>query len=466
MSSSFFSETGLSPSDFAATAEGTSDKPISFFKETGSSPQVYTDVVDAAQAVLAAVAVAETARDTALGYAVRTEDGAEQLYTIRNGPGAPGLEIGLPNDFYIDVTNNALYGPKASNDWGSPTALVGPTGATGATGPAGADGRTIFNGTGAPAPSLGLDGDYYFDITNNNFHGPKAAGAWDAGTFVLGPQGPQGDQGVQGIQGIQGAQGIAGLDGDDGRTILSGTIAPAGGTGTDGDFYIDTAASNLYGPKAAGAWGAATNLIGPQGAQGIQGIQGTQGIQGATGATGSTGATGPAGPSTTTSSIVVNNTAPTIHFQDTDHMSGAIHCNSGYMYIMGTAGANSTALTQHGGQWPFYIHLTNNNAHFGGTITAGGNVAAYSDRRLKDDIEKIDDALAKVTSLNGVTFSTAGERRTGVIAQDVLDVLPEAVRLEENGYYSVAYGNMVGLLIEAIKELKAEVAELRQGAAS
>ncbi|MHB9110746.1 MAG: hypothetical protein ACYDCO_27145 [Armatimonadota bacterium] len=53
-----------------------------------------------------------------------------------------------------------------------------------------------------------------------------------------------------------------GTDGAAGRTVLSGSGAPAGGTGTNGDFYIDTTAWQIYGPKAAGAWGAGTNIVG------------------------------------------------------------------------------------------------------------------------------------------------------------------------------------------------------------
>jgi len=94
-----------------------------------------------------------------------------------------------------------------------------------------------------------------------------------------------------------------------------------------------------------------------------------------------------------------------------------------------------------------------------------GNVTAYSDERLKTDIETIPEALAKVEQMNGVTFAKTNEeearRHTGVIAQEVLAVLPEAVHMGDDGFYSVAYGNLVGLLVEAIKELKAEVDELK-----
>jgi hypothetical protein len=62
--------------------------------------------------------------------------------------------------------------------------------------------------------------------------------------------------------------GADGADGADGRTILSGIGAPAAGTGEDGDFYLDTSASDIYGPKASGVWGSPTSLIGPAGADG------------------------------------------------------------------------------------------------------------------------------------------------------------------------------------------------------
>ena len=95
-----------------------------------------------------------------------------------------------------------------------------------------------------------------------------------------------------------------------------------------------------------------------------------------------------------------------------------------------------------------------------GSFTATGNITAYSDLRLKTEIETIDSALEKVSDIRGVTFTMNGERSTGVIAQELELVLPEAVFDNEDGMKSVAYGNIVGLLIEAIKELSAKVEEL------
>jgi hypothetical protein len=97
-----------------------------------------------------------------------------------------------------------------------------------------------------------------------------------------------------------------------------------------------------------------------------------------------------------------------------------------------------------------------------GNVTAAGNVTAYSDIRLKDNIEVIKNALEKVTQLNGVTFTRNDQedkarRHAGVIAQEVEKVLPEVVSEDNEGIKNVAYGNMMGLLIEAIKELQAKV---------
>ena len=112
-----------------------------------------------------------------------------------------------------------------------------------------------------------------------------------------------------------------------------------------------------------------------------------------------------------------------------------------------------------------------------GDLHVEGNVIAYSttisDERLKTDIVKIDGALDKVAQLNGYTFTyTAdGKKSAGVIAQEVQKVLPSAIVEstlplkmgddDETEYMTVQYDQLMGLMIEAIKELKAEVAELK-----
>ena len=95
-----------------------------------------------------------------------------------------------------------------------------------------------------------------------------------------------------------------------------------------------------------------------------------------------------------------------------------------------------------------------------GDILASGNVTAYSDRRLKSDIVKLKDALNKIDKLNGYTYVMNDKPSTGLIAQEVLEVLPEVVHGSEETTYSLAYGNMTGIIIEAIKELREKVLEL------
>jgi hypothetical protein len=97
-----------------------------------------------------------------------------------------------------------------------------------------------------------------------------------------------------------------------------------------------------------------------------------------------------------------------------------------------------------------------------GAATFNNDVTAFSDERLKENIETIPNALDKVTNMRGVTFTREGRQGTGVIAQEMQKVMPEVVH-DEGEYMSVAYGNMVGVLIEAIKDLKAEVDELKKG---
>lgn len=99
-----------------------------------------------------------------------------------------------------------------------------------------------------------------------------------------------------------------------------------------------------------------------------------------------------------------------------------------------------------------------------GHFTASGNVTAYSDRRLKDNIQVVSDALSKVQALNGVTFTRKDladkdKRYVGLIAQEVQAVIPEAVTVhgDENETLAVDYQGLVGLLVEAVKELAAQV---------
>ena len=99
-----------------------------------------------------------------------------------------------------------------------------------------------------------------------------------------------------------------------------------------------------------------------------------------------------------------------------------------------------------------------------GNFTATGDITAYSDDTLKTNVQLIDGALGRVQAIRGVTFDriSDGSTSTGVIAQELKAVLPEAVHTDANGVHSVAYGNITGLLIEAVKELSDQVNSLKK----
>lgn len=144
--------------------------------------------------------------------------------------------------------------------------------------------------------------------------------------------------------------------------------------------------------------------------------------------------------------------------------SGELYIKAGSVDIIAN-GSNSTAIQMptdgsvnlfYGGGTKFQTQ--SGGARVIGDFTATGNVTAYSDQRLKDNIQTIGGALSKVRSMRGVTFTKDGEKSSGVIAQEMEQVAPELVM--DGEFKSVAYGNLVGYLIEAVKELSDKVKEL------
>ena len=117
-----------------------------------------------------------------------------------------------------------------------------------------------------------------------------------------------------------------------------------------------------------------------------------------------------------------------------------------------------------GGTGSGHLELSLNEssgATFRTTITAGGDIIAYSDKKLKKNIKTLDGS--KVFDMRGVSFTRkdTGRNGSGVIAQELQKIAPELV-LETNETLGVAYGNLTGYLIEAVKELKAEIDELKK----
>jgi hypothetical protein len=155
------------------------------------------------------------------------------------------------------------------------------------------------------------------------------------------------------------------------------------------------------------------------------------------------GSVSSSGNVTLTGYLQISNTANYIYMNDTNYGQFSIHCNDGNIGFLGT-----------GGGW---ISRTDNSGNF----VATQNITAYSDARLKKDVENIDGALGLIGQLRGVRYTRidSEERGIGVIAQEVQKVFPEAV-LDNDGTLSVAYGNLVGPLIEAVKELSDRLAKL------
>jgi hypothetical protein len=199
--------------------------------------------------------------------------------------------------------------------------------------------------------------------------------------------------------------------------------------------------------------------------------------------------------------LYIRGGSPTLFFTDTDQMSAMLHNNSNLFYILRGAADSTGWATVGSGWWPMTLNLTNNDVSWGGNITAAYNVIAYaSDRRLKENIKEIPNAIEKIKAIRGVTFDWNDiseengfipERKyddIGCIAQEVQAILPHVVTLapfdrwkpdpgkdytdEEldekmdtsrsgENYLTIQYERMVPLLVQAIKEQQVEIEDLK-----
>lgn len=219
--------------------------------------------------------------------------------------------------------------------------------------------NTILSGNGIPAKTIGIDGDFFIDIKNANLYGPKTKGVWKLATSLRIPDvkeivlptpgidGAKGNQGEQGLTGAAGANGIDGIKGADGAKGATGNTGATGATGSTGASGFTGAtgsvgATGLKGDTGAagakgdtGAAGAAGSAV-AKGDVGAQGTQGIQGIQGATGSTGATGAAGPTGPAGAAGSAVAKGDQGTQGIQGLSGSNGTNGTN-------GTNGSNGAA---------------------------------------------------------------------------------------------------------------------------
>lgn len=127
-------------------------------------------------------------------------------------------------------------------------------------------------------------------------------------------------------------------------------------------------------------------------------------------------------------------------------------------------GSNTYTMLYNNGAWAGTSALTisGNDATVVGTVTANSFIYS-SDFRLKKDIAPLNGALNKINNLQGVSFNwkNSGKPEIGLIAQDVEKVVPELVVTGSDGLKAVKYGNIVPLLIEAVKEQQVEINALK-----
>lgn len=175
----------------------------------------------------------------------------------RDGSGVPADSLGVNGDYYLNNDNGDVYN-KTSGTYAVVANIEGPTGPTGPAGSDGADGSVWRDGSGAPADSLGVDGDYYLNNDNGDVYS-KAAGTYSV---------------VANIQGADGADGTNGTDGADGSVWHDGSGVPASGLGVDGDYYLNNDNGDVYN-KTSGSWAVVTNIQGADGSDGAAGADGS-----------------------------------------------------------------------------------------------------------------------------------------------------------------------------------------------
>lgn len=141
---------------------------------------------------------------------------------IFSGTGSPAADVGKNGDYYLNTSAAELYGPKSDDGWETPINLKGQQGESGK------DGSRILSGSSEPSSSIGKEGDYYWDISNQTLFGPKTSAGWGTGVVLRGGKGPQGEKGDKGDPGEKGEKGDKGETGN-ANVISSGWMTiPSG----------------------------------------------------------------------------------------------------------------------------------------------------------------------------------------------------------------------------------------------
>lgn len=231
-----------------------------------------------------------------------------------------------------------------------------------------------------------------------------------------------------------------------GYTSNTGTVTSVSGTGTVSGLTLSGTVTTSGSLTLGGTLSAVTSAVAGTGIS----------VSGSTGAvtftnTGVTSVTAGSGisVSASTGGVTITNTSTGATITDDTSTNATRYI----LFDDATSGTLSSVNTSS-------TKLTYNPS----TGTASATVfSATSDERLKDEITIITDALAKIKQLRGINYKwkDSGLAGTGLSAQDVQRVIPEAVVVAPNGDLSVAYGNLLGLLVEGMKDLAVQVEELK-----
>jgi len=326
----------------------------------------------------------------------------------------------------------------------------------------------------------------------------------------MGAQGAQGSKGDTGPQGPMGAQGAQGPKGDTGPPGAMGAQGPKGDTGPQGPTGAQGPKGDTGPPGAMGAQGPKgdTGAQGPQGVQGDQGQQGPQGPPGEvvlpfagtvssttdafsvtqTGSGAALRATAGSGPAAVFAGKVgIGYSGPThsltVYSADTNTQrligpsgpfgyGAKLNFGDGdFVYLSedldDTLKIYSSRTAIMGGNVGIGTTTPSQRLYVDGNICATGTIGECSDARFKQNVSTLEDPIGKVSKLRGVEFNWKSDefrsrnfsqaRQVGFIAQEIKDVLPEVVSEGSDGYYSVDYGRLSAVLVEAVKAQQATI---------
>ena len=148
----------------------------------------------------------------------------------------------------------------------------------------------------------------------------------------------------------------------------------------------------------------------------------------------------------------------------TNPVDGSLWWDSsfGQMFVYYDDGTSAQWIESSPSSHPLAYDEGTNTYTLDGNLSVNGDVNSTSDKNLKTNISTITSSVDKVSELRGVNFEwkDSGKKSLGVIAQEIEEVLPELVNETKEGNKTVQYGNMVGLLIEAVKELNEKIERL------